>query len=250
MMMGIITAFQCFTMTPRCFNIAVMLLLTSSKWCLNEGSILSGETEENKENTCTLFLAESSMEGVNGVGIFTAKAFKEGSIISPPDSPSIPVCDPWPNSGLINDYWWGEGRGTSDDMSFECSAYTVDAFVMFGALPNYHTYLMNFIIHIDDVPYDDTLVESTANPGAGAFSYHGGRTIVSSTDIEAGDELFLDYGLDYSEDDEFYGHWFENVPRSVDFEGGGIIIENSWEHLEAIRDKIQDPAVAKEVLGE
>jgi hypothetical protein len=80
---------------------------------------------DKNENTCTLYIAESSMEGVNGVGIFTAKPFEAGSTISPPDSPSIPVCDPWPNSGLVNHYWWGEGKGTSDEMSFECVDYTV-----------------------------------------------------------------------------------------------------------------------------
>lgn len=85
----------------------------------------SGANEDENENTCTLYIAESSMNGVNGVGIFTAKPFKAGSVVSRPDSPSIPVCDPWPNSGLVNHYWWGEGKGTSDTMSFECIGYTV-----------------------------------------------------------------------------------------------------------------------------
>jgi hypothetical protein len=89
---------------------------------------------DKNENTCTLYIAESSMEGVNGVGIFTAKPFKAGSTISPPDSPSVPVCNPWPNSGLVNHYWWGEGKGTSDEMSFECVDYTV-SFCMLESIP-------------------------------------------------------------------------------------------------------------------
>ena len=236
-------------MTLRKLAVAIMLLVTLSTLRSIESGDASGQKGDTKENTCTLYIAESSMEGVNGIGIFTAKPFKRGSIISPPDSPSIPVCNRWPNSGLINHYWWGEGKGTSDDMSFECHEYTFDFFVMFGALPNYHTYLMNFITHIDDVPYDDTFVETTTNPGAGAFSYHGGRTIVADVDIEAGEELFLDYGLDYVQNDDFHDHWFENVPRSIDFEIGGTIMERSWRHLQAIRNKIRDPAVAEEVLG-
>lgn len=85
----------------------------------------SGAHQDENENTCTLYIAQSSMEGVTGVGIFTAKPFKTGSVVSRPDSPSIPVCDPWPNSGLVNHYWWGEGKGTSDEMSFECVHYAV-----------------------------------------------------------------------------------------------------------------------------
>lgn len=101
---------------------------------------------------------------------------------------------------------------------------------------------------MDDVPYDDSLIGTTSNPGAGAFSYHGGRTIVAGTDIEAGEELFLDYGLDYR-DDDYEGHWFEHVPRSRDFRVGGDIMENVWEQLGAIQDRIQDPSAAKEVIG-
>ena len=119
---------------------------------------------------------------------------------------------------------------------------------MFGALPNYHPFLKNFDIYMDDVQYDDSLIETTANPGAGAFSYHGGRRIVANTDIEAGDELFLDYGLDYRNDD-YQGHWFEHVPRSRDYWTGGIIMENTWEELEAIQETIQDPTMANKVIG-
>ena len=227
------------------FAVALLLLIASKCWCFVKGAT----PQEKDGNTCTLYLAESSVQGMNGKGIFTAKAFKMGSIITPPDSPSIPVCSPWPNSGLLNHYWWGEGSGTSDDMSFECSEWVVDYFVMFGALPNYHTYLMNFIIHQEDVPYDDSMVETT-DPGAGAFSYHGGRIIQASVDIEAGDELFLNYGLDDQEDADFSGHWFEYVPRSADFELGGSIMEECLEHLDAIITAVKDPATAEEVLGE
>lgn len=234
-------------------KLALAILFTASfEWRQIQGArdVKTTEDSSSNENTCTLYIAESSVEGVNGVGIFTAKPFSVGSVVSPPDSPSIPVCDPWPDSGLVNHYWWGEGKGTSDDMSFECVDYTVDYFVMFGALPNYHTFLTNFIIHIDNVPYDDSMIETTANPGAGAFSYHGGRTIVASKNIEAGEELFLDYGLDYRDDDYTGGHWFEHVPRSRDFLTGGTIMEKSWEPLGAIQDAIKEPRMAKEVIGE
>jgi hypothetical protein len=120
---------------------------------------------------------------------------------------------------------------------------------MFGALPNYHPFLKNFDIYMDDIPYDDSLIGTTANPGAGAFSYHGGRKIVANTDIEAGDELFLDYGLDYRNDD-YEGHWFEHVPRSRDYRTAGKIMKNSWKQLEAILETIKDAALAKEVIEE
>lgn len=110
------------------------------------------EGSESNENTCTLYIAESSVEGVNGVGIFTAKSFARGSIVSIPDSPSIPVCDPWPDSGLVNHYWWGEGKGTSDEMSFECIDYTVDYFGAYMnerrlliVIPRCHSHLAQFL---------------------------------------------------------------------------------------------------------
>lgn len=210
-----------------------------------------GATNNGEENTCTLYIAESSVQGINGVGIFTAKSFNKGDVITPPDAPSIPVCDPWSlSSGTINHYWWGEGKGTLDDMSFESTDYCMDFFVQFGSLPNYHTLLKNIMIDADPIPYDDSFIESTANPGAGAFTCHGGRTILAKSYVSAGDELFLDYGLDYDVENDFKGHWFEHVPRSYDFESAGSIIEDNWEKLQDIRAQIQYPEEVEHALNQ
>ena len=39
--------------------------------------------------------------------------------------------------------------------------------------------------------YNDTILSRYYSPGAGAISYHTGRTFIATRDIDAGEELFL-----------------------------------------------------------
>jgi hypothetical protein len=76
----------------------ILLLITVS----NGGSDgeMTGQTSE--ENTCTLYLAESSMKNVNGNGLFTVKRFKKGETILELDAPTIPVLGPWPEDHVLD----------------------------------------------------------------------------------------------------------------------------------------------------
>ena len=79
--------------------------------------------------------------------------------------------------------------------------------------------------------YDDTMVDRYSDPGAGAFSYHGGYEFEATRDIMAGDEIFADYGeqwLDYRE-----GTFADNVPRYDDFEEGAEAFNHIQSELNA-----------------
>lgn len=69
--------------------------------------------------TGTIWMAPSSLKGLDGYGIFTTRDIQEGSsIFTEPDGPSIPIIDynkgPWLN--LWYEYVWA--RGVSDQVSF------------------------------------------------------------------------------------------------------------------------------------
>ncbi len=71
--------------------------------------------------------------------------------------------------------------------------------------------------------YDDTILNRFENPGAGAISYHMGRNFQATRDIQAGEELFDDYGdtwLDYRP-----GTYADFVPRPQDYETAVSVLE-------------------------
>lgn len=41
-----------------------------------------------------------------------------------------------------------------------------------------------------EAKYDDTVADRFQDPGAGAFSYHGGQIFHATRDITAGEEMF------------------------------------------------------------
>ncbi len=72
-----------------------------------------------------------------------------------------------------------------------------------------------------NVPYDDTILDRFKDPGAGAFSYHGGYTFEATRDIEAGQEIFADYGESWLDSRE--GTFADFVPREKDFDEGSRV---------------------------
>ena len=62
-------------------------------------------------------------------------------------------------------------------------------------MPNHHCLLHSLNPEYPDPPYNDALVNRFEDPGAGAFSYNMGREFTVYHDIQAGSELFLDYGV-------------------------------------------------------
>jgi hypothetical protein len=186
----------------------------------------SNDIEEQKEthmNTCSVYLAPSSVPG-GGLGMFTAKPVKKGDIILPADGPSIPIIDPddserskeaWVD--LFSGYWWESG--TLDPTVFEADK-AVDFQITMGALPNSHPCLDNLGARNPEfVPYDDSLVDRDFDPGAGAFSYYMGRdSIAFKRDMHAGEEIFLQYP------DQYMNYICDkyDIPKRTDYDEAGL----------------------------
>ena len=120
--------------------------------------------------------------------------------------------------GLFDNYWWG--RGKPDHVSFLTHGSSIDFQITFGSLPNHHCVLdavEAFYPHSRNAdgyaPHDDSYdrqqqhhhsssvsSRNGANPTtrtlllAGAISYHNGRNFTARRTVEAGEELFLNYG--------------------------------------------------------
>lgn len=163
---------------------------------INDEDLCCDEEVESRSDahTCSVYLAPSSVRGAS-MGMFVTKAFKRGEMFHPADGPSIPIIEPDYGSArsreawvdLFSGYWWGSG--TTDPTLFEAST-AVDYQITMGALPNSHPILNNLDVGSPNVvPYDDSMVDRSVDPGAGAFSYYMGRHSIAWRDIEAGEEM-------------------------------------------------------------
>ncbi len=169
--------------------------------------------KEEEEWSCQFYLAPSSIPNA-GFGVYTTKSITKYSPLKDPEAPSVMVYDgdshhPLVRSGTwsMESYFWsGEGSG-----QFECSS--VEEYVVnFGTSCNFHTYLKN--VHPAEVNYDDTITpRNQGSPGIGAYSYHGGVKFIATRDIEAGEEIFADYGEEWLEERPY----LKSIPRHVDY---------------------------------
>ncbi|GFH46679.1 hypothetical protein CTEN210_03153 [Chaetoceros tenuissimus] len=177
------------------------------------------------KNTCTVYLAPTSVEG-GGMGMYSIKSFQKGETILAPDAPFIPIIDPditqdsdtWEESLLawtdtFSKYWWESG--ISSQSQYEANV-CLDYQVTVGAMPNSHPMLNNiqstFGKGVDRIPFDDTF--AFTNAGSGAFSSYTGRGIEATRFIEEGEELFLGYN-------DAYMDWISenyNIPKRSHYE--------------------------------
>jgi hypothetical protein len=136
----------------------------------------------------SIYMAPSSVKGIDGMGIFTTDAMNSGDeLLSEYDGPSIPVLDARRSDRdsealaeqrkrwieLFDGYWWG--RGVPDHTNYEAKV-VMDLQITFGALPNHHCALNSIAYTFQPPNYDDEMVDPHTSPGVGAFSYHNGRT--------------------------------------------------------------------------
>ena len=197
----------------------------TAKESMNSGNHIERDHAERvNKNMCSVYIAPSSVPG-GGMGMFTVKSVKEGGVILPADGPSIPIIDyddsqrsldTWVD--LFMGYWWE--NGISEPAIFEADK-TAEYQITCGALPNSHPYLNNLdIVHPDVVPYDDSVMDRFEDPGAGAISNYMGRHSIAYMDIEAGEELFLEYPEEYMNyiSDKY------NIPNRINYEEASEII--------------------------
>lgn len=150
------------------------------------------------KDTCQYYLAPSSIPNA-GFGIYTVDPIPSDSpLTQTADAPSIIVTDVVLHSededqlvwNHVNYFWDGAGSGEHEAKIVEESVVT------FGSLCNYHTYLLNVKPHTSDYQ-DDLTPRESGSPGMGAYSYHMGYLFQSQRDIEAGEEIFCDYGEEW-----------------------------------------------------
>ena len=130
-----------------------LVTLVFCSLCLPGAAATQSEPPESAG--CRIYMAPSSLKGVNGLGIYTTRPIeKDEPFLNAPDGPSVAVLDyhmhsdknddplqekrnAWIN--LFDDYWWG--RGVPDQVAFE-STSTIDFQITFGSLPNHHCVLV------------------------------------------------------------------------------------------------------------
>ena len=199
----------------------------------------------HSSNTCTVYMAPSSVHGITSMGIYTTKNLKKREVIVKAiDGLSIPVIDftsptvnepdsvqlaRWAWVDQFGEYWWG--RGVADQLKLEGDTAT-DFKITFSELPNHHCILESLTIqNPSHRAYNDGILKNRSNdPGIGAFSYHMGRKILVKRDVRAGEELFLNYGhcgpVSGSSPD-----WSRGIARYKDFDLAAKVATNTWKKL-------------------
>ena len=138
------------------------------------------------------------------------------------DGPSIPVVDyirgRWTKTW--NEYWWA--RGNPDHVLYETEDRVMDFQIGFGSMPNHNCWLRSLKHKYPDPAYDDSLVQRPSDPGTGAFSYSMGRQFIAVRDLQAGEELFINYGYCRRGEGESHG-WPAFIPMEEDYEAAALI---------------------------
>ncbi|KAL7545600.1 hypothetical protein ACHAWF_008953 [Thalassiosira exigua] len=149
---------------------------------------------------CSLYLAQSTIENA-GLGVFTGVPLREDDLVGLGDL-ALPITDIDFHAGgdknaedyhwLVAEYVWKAKEIRSD---MESEAEDVSAFANgMGALPNCHFRLKN--VAETKAAHDDAGVKRTS-PGAGAFTPYHNRSSHALADVDAGSELFVDYGINW-----------------------------------------------------
>jgi len=219
-------------------QITTFLLLCRSASTANvlksPNSNLVHEAVGVSSSSCNIYLAPSSLPNA-GMGIYTARSVKKGSIINYQDGPLIPIIDMGSSNefskgfmNLFSSYIWGQPQATSAEMKFEADQ-VVDFQISVGMFPNFHTLLYNLNFRLPMEPYDDSFenISLQDNPGAGAFSNHKGRDFTADRDVEEGEEIFLNYGEQYLEGRSHLDH----VPRAADYYAAAKILKRLFARL-------------------
>lgn len=121
---------------------------------------------------------------------------------------------------MFDNYWWG--RGLPDHVVYEAALDSMDFQIGFGTMPDHHCVLDYLHTKYPNPPYIDSMANRFHEPGAGAFSYNRGREFTLSHSLEAGSEIFLNYGW-CSPRDKAPG-WTEHAYGTEDFKQAAAII--------------------------
>lgn len=203
-----------------------------------ESHIALLQDDDAPELGCGLFMAESSIPNA-GLGMYTARAIPANMTIFHGDV----VCnvedfsrnmkihhdisgdksheghDDW----LLDNYYWNSGATLSLSEAHDIASIVPGL----GMLANSHPGLVNALL----IPPTKIVgLHRGRDPGAGAYSlYHNVTFYAKNGPIEAGSELFVEYG-----DDWFINHEDDigEVPLSDDYKQADEIMNQFWKIIE------------------
>jgi hypothetical protein len=191
------------------FIILLPFLLGCSYLCLlADASAPPTFGPDQFSDSCTIYLAPSSIPGA-GLGIYTAKSFKEDDFVTSGDI-AIPLLDLQAhnphyqiNDLIIQSYYWMSYEFPSmAEESAQQLAFCPGA----GAAINCYFPLLNIQAADSETDWSNAGLHRSKDPGVGAFTAFHNRTTYATRDIQAGEELFTDYGPGYfTSQEELFG---------------------------------------------
>ncbi|OEU10497.1 hypothetical protein FRACYDRAFT_246993 [Fragilariopsis cylindrus CCMP1102] len=119
--------------------------------------------------------------------------------------------------------------------------------ITFGALPNFHPYKSNLDFKQPSIVYDDytylkkssasnnnttttknsntTTSSNDNNPLKGSFSYYKGKQFIVNSNVNAGEEILLNYGENFFNPENTESNSYRNkIPRRQDYLNAAVII--------------------------
>jgi len=184
------------------------------------------------EEKCQYYMAESSIPHA-GLGMYTAKALKKdqdiffSDLVVQVEDVNVnqklrkwhhDIQDDTPDWLMENYFWQPHNTAGTNEAS------DVESIVPgLGMLANSHDGLVN--AHMVRPSLDNSDLRRQHDPGAGAVTYYHNLKFTASENIDAGSEIFVEYGSE----------WFLNraeemgpVPVADDFEEADILLMKFW----------------------
>jgi len=177
---------------------------------------------ESNDDDCGLYLAVSSTSDLDAVkwGIFAGVTIPSGSLVGEPDlaiqthnllgnahsdSPEDQSSDPTVRSvELFEEYIWVPDT-TGGGRDLKKPGRMVSAIMGAGFLGAYNGKLTNTEWYHGGAFFRDAIGEAergVGHPGRGASTHFYNVTLVSTEDIVAGSEIFMDYGSNWEDEDD------------------------------------------------
>ncbi|GAX21693.1 hypothetical protein FisN_29Hh134 [Fistulifera solaris] len=227
-------------LTTSRFTTSVLLLISlsgafsSEEYNVNvDGTVSVTESSSTDDDSCGLYLAESAIPN-SGLGMFTAKSIAHnerifyGEIVCNIEdfeenmrlrrqflSRSNKNTPSW----LLDSYYWSPSNALAEFEAEEVSSVIPGL----GMLANSHPGLVNAI---QRPPQRVADLHRTQHPGAGASTHFHDVHFVADGDIEAGAELFVEYG----------DTWFRDRRKYL----GDIPLSRHWKHANAVLQKYSE----------
>ncbi|KAL3908147.1 MAG: hypothetical protein SGILL_008595, partial [Bacillariaceae sp.] len=190
---------------------------------------IASKQQRQQQSQCGIWMATGALRPYPGFGIYTTRDVKKGDkFLHSPDAVSVQVLEPHRTNNiplakeraqwwrLFQNYAWDHGVPDHARYAHMLGDMT-DFQPGFGSLPNHHCLLNTLTSQQPDIPYDEEIVDRKTSPGLGAFSYTMGRDWVSTRDVKAGEELFLNYGFCERKKEKNKWSWTDKMFMPEDF---------------------------------